>query len=93
MNKQKIFFIISILGILILLTLTQIQKPVAHGKIKSIQYSNNKISIILENNPKEIIIFTNKLLNLKQEQEIIIYGKQAIYKNQEQIIADKIISS
>jgi hypothetical protein len=93
MNKQKLFFILTIVGILILLILTTISKPIIKGKIKSIQHGNNKIIIYLENHNQEIIIFTNEILNLQPNQYITIYGKQEIYKNKTQIIADKIIKN
>ena len=92
-SKQKLFFILTIMGILILLILTTTPKPIIEGKIKSIQHGNNKITIYLENNNQEIIIFTNKILNLQPKQNIKIYGKQEIYKNKTQIIADKIIKT
>ena len=91
MNLKKIFFILSLLSILLLLFLTQLnQEPIIQGKIKSIQYGNNKISVYLENSTTEIIIFTNKILDLKQQQEIKVWGKQETYKNKEQVVADKI---
>jgi len=90
MNKQKIFFILSLLGILTLLFLTQIQKPISQGKIKQIKYSENKITIQLENQEIPIILFAEKPTKLKQNQQVLIYGKKETYKQQEQIIADKI---
>ena len=90
MNKQKIFFILSLLGILTLLFLTQINKPITQGKIKQIYYSENKITIQLENQETPIILFTDQPLQLKQNQEVLIYGKQETYKGKQQIIADKI---
>jgi hypothetical protein len=92
MNKQKIFLILSIMGILILLLISQnLNQPALRGKISEIKYENNRISIKIENSEKEIILFTNKFLILKKSQEIIIYGKEQTYKNQTQIIAEKII--
>ena len=94
MNKQKTFFILSIIGILILLILSQTNSPpTIEGKIKSIKYGNNRIIINLENHNQEIIIFSTQLLNLQQGQESLIHGRQETYKNKTQIIADKIIQS
>lgn len=91
MNKQKLFFILSIIGILILLFLTTTSKPIIQGTIKEIKYGNNKITIQLENHNQEIILFSNKILNLQAGQNISIQGKQEVYKNKTQIIADKIL--
>ncbi len=92
MNKQKIFFILTILGILILLFLTQIKKPIIEGTISEIKYSQNKITILLENQETEIILFDLKQFDFRQGQKITVYGTQETYKNKPQIIADKIIS-
>ena len=88
--KQKILFIASILAILFLLFLTTNQKPVAHGKISEIIYSNNKISIYL-NNKTEIIVFANKILPLKKGDSIEVFGTRKNLMNKSQIIADKIV--
>jgi len=71
-------------------------KVLIKGKIKEIAYNQNSITILLENQNSskiEIIMFTNKILNLKQNQTIRIYGKVDSYKSQLQIIVDKITES
>lgn len=90
MNKQRIFFTISLILLLIILFTTQNQKPITKGQIKQIQYSQNKITIQLKNQETPIILFTSKPLELIQNQEITIYGKQEQYKGKSQIIANKI---
>jgi len=91
MKAKKILFILVILGILFLLILAKNQKPITQGKISSIAYKSNLITINLENNEQEIVLFTNKILDLKENQTIKVYGTQETYKNKKQIIADKII--
>ena len=90
MNLKKVFFAITIISILILLILTNLEKQTIQGKISEIKYGNNKISIYIENSSTEIIIFTNKILNLKKGDKISATGKQETYKNQIQFVADKI---
>ena len=87
---KKILFILSIIGILFLIFLTQTTRQTQTDTIKSIQYSNNKITIQLENNPAELIIFDNLNLNLEKSDIIKFQGKQDIYKGKEQIIVDRI---
>jgi len=105
MNK-RLFFIISLIGILLLIIVTELPaKPIqiseitkkdigkkvkVQGKIKEIREQNQIIKIKLENSNIEIIIFTKNFLSLKQDHEIVIEGKVDIYKNNIQIIADKI---
>lgn len=86
---KKIFFILSLVGILFLIFLTQATKQIQTGTIKSIQTSNNKITINLENNSTELIIFNTPFINLKKGNAIEFQGKRNIYKNKEQIIIDK----
>ena len=54
MKTEKIFFIISLIGILLLIFLTQTIKEQS-GTIKSIEYSENKITIQLENQNETLI--------------------------------------
>lgn len=91
--KRKLILILSILGIFILLGLAIFLKesPIAQGKINSINFKTNSVSIYLDNNSTEIVLFTNKVLNLKKEDEVQIYGKQEVYRNKTQIIAEKIV--
>ena len=89
MKLEKIFFIPSLLGILTLMFLTQTIK-VQTGIVKSIEYSENKISIQLENQNETLIIFNPKQLNLRVGDEISFQGKRDTYKGEKQIIINKI---
>ncbi|MAH51371.1 hypothetical protein CMI37_36480 [Candidatus Pacearchaeota archaeon] len=92
LNKQKTFFTLAIFSIFILLILTANQKPIMQGTVKEIKYTLNRIVITLTEHNQEIILFTPKILDLQQGQQIEIYGSQEKYKNKTQIIAHKIIS-
>jgi len=87
MKVKKIFFILALTGILVLISLTQIPNKQT-GTINSIKYSENKITIELEN--KTLILFDSRSLNLEIGDEITFQGKQEIYRNKKQIIVDKI---
>lgn len=87
---KKIFFVFSLTGIFLLIIITQNIKHFQSNTIKSIQYSNNKITIQIENNSAELIIFDNSHLNLEKGNKIKFQGKQDMYKGKEQIIIDKI---
>jgi len=90
MKKQKLLFILAIIGIFILLILTTKSKPITEGIVKEIKYEEKRIIIKLENQNQEIIVFSNQILNLKPGQNISVIGKQEIYQNKTQILADKI---
>jgi DNA/RNA endonuclease YhcR with UshA esterase domain len=91
MNK-KILFIIVLLEILTLLILTQTIKGIRkEGVIEKIDYSSNKITLTITNLSKELIIFENKRIKLKEGDQIVLWGKEETYKNKEQIIVEKII--
>jgi len=92
MKLEKILLILSTLGILILIFLTQTTTPTYKGTINSIQSSNNKIIIHLENSSTELILFNTQHLNLNKGDTINFQGREDTYKNQSQIIIDKIIN-
>jgi len=90
MKLQKITFILSLLGILLLIFLTGASKQNQIATIASIQSSNNKIIIQIENNSAELIIFDTPLITLKKGDTIEFQGRQDTYKNKTQIIIDKL---
>jgi len=90
MKLEKIFFVVALLGILLLMFLTQTTKDQT-GTIESIKYSENKITIQLENQNETLIIFNPELLNLKAGDEISFQGKLDSYRGEKQIIVNKII--
>ena len=87
MKLGKIFFILTLFGILVLIFLAQIPHKQS-GTIRSIKYSENKITIELEN--KTLILFYSQPLDLEVGGEITFQGKQEIYRTKKQIIVDKI---
>ena len=87
MNK-KLIFILSIISI-ILLSLLSNQIKIT-GKITKINYYPEKTEINLNNSNETIIIFTNKIINLSENNTIKITGTRETYKNTNQIIADKV---
>jgi len=88
MNKQKIFFILSIIGIILLLILSQNSFEKISGKIEKIIYQDGAIKIYIKNESKEILLFTKKIINLKENDKIIVVGKKYEINK---IIANKII--
>ena len=88
MKAEKIFFILSLLSILLLIFLTQTTKE--HAEIiNSIEYSSSKITIITESN-QTLILFDTTLLNLKPKDKISFNGRPETYKEENQIIIHKI---
>ena len=88
MKKERLFLILSIVFILILLIIAELQGSIASGEIEKISGSN-PIRISLKNQDIEIILFT-KNINLQAGAQIKIYGSQ---QNKQEIIANKITCS
>jgi hypothetical protein len=94
--NQKILLCIVLAGIFLLFLLGQIQKPIAEGKIISIEQKSTYTLIRINTINNSIKVFHNTLqgksieLNLTINQEVKIFGKKETYQGQEEIIADKI---
>ena len=88
-KTSKLTLILTLLGILTLILLTQ-TKPIQTATIKTIYQSQTKTTIQLENHTTELIIFETPLLNLKPGDEIKFQGKPDTYKDKKQIIISKI---
>ena len=89
MKTEKLIFLASIISILFLFVLLQLA-PFQKGEISSITYSSSKTTISLKDRPEKLIIFENKILNLKEGDKIYFIGKEETYRNEKQIIVDKI---
>ena len=112
MKIQKVFLILSILGICLLIFLSQIISPKTikmdelekstlknkgekiqiQGEIEKINYYENKVSIYLKGSEVEFVIFTENFQQekMKKQEKMKILGEIDFYKNQLQVIVDKL---
>lgn len=91
MKKEKIFFTLSLLGILLLLFLLNFQKPTEGAFVKKISISGDKITISLVNTSTKVTLTSSKKLDLGKDNYLEIYGKKEMYRNQTYIYPDKLI--
>ncbi len=84
--------LISILSLIFIVSLLSINSNSSYkGQIRKITYNKNIIYISLKNHDTEFILFTNELLNITQNDVVTIFGTEEIYKNQRQIVVNKMI--
>jgi len=74
MKPEKIFLFLSLIGIFILLIMSNFNDPAVEGKISQIKPGQHT-TIYLENISQQIIVLNAKL-NLKIGTEIKVYGNQ-----------------
>jgi len=89
MKFAKITLILTLIGILLLIIITQNPQTIT-GKIKTIKYNNELTELTLNNTNTSIIIFTNDFIDLKKDDKVLLEGKESIYKNQKQFTVNKI---
>jgi hypothetical protein len=90
MNINKLI-IFSILLLLLNFFILNTNKIYFYGKISKMEYSKNKITLYLDNKNTPLIIFNNKILEIKEKDFVKIYGKKEKYNNKDQVIISKII--
>jgi hypothetical protein len=88
--KSKILILLSMLGVLILFFIVQGDQEISSGEISSIDYSSKKITIELKDRTEKLVIFDNKIFDLKKGDLIEFAGTHDTYKQEEQIIVAKI---
>jgi len=92
MKPERIYLILSILGIFILLILSNFNKPVLTGEVSSFKITKNSINIHLQNQLEDIVLINKtKIQNIKQGDTIQIWGDKQISINQTTIFVDKLI--
>lgn len=92
MKTERILLLLSILGIFILLILSNFNKPTITGEISKIVQTKNSIQINLENKQEEILILNKSILpeKIKKGDKIEIYGDRQTNLNKTTIFANKI---
>ena len=60
------------------------------GIIEKTNYNQNSISFYLKNSSIQLIIFSNKFIDLKENQQLSVIGKLNFYKNKTQVLVDEI---
>lgn len=91
MKPERLFLILSTIGILFLFILLNFQKPTLTGKISSIKISEDRIDISLENYSGNIIFFNKTKININKSNIIKVYGQEQISLNLKTIFADKVV--
>ena len=90
MNKKEITLIIILILIIINFYYSDYTAYTINGEIKEIKYSENIVRIKIVGEEIDYVLFTNRIIDLKEKDKIIIKGKKDIYKSKEQIIVAKI---
>jgi hypothetical protein len=91
MKPERILIILSIIGVIFLLILTNFNKPILIGEVKKIEQTKNSIKIELKNHPEEILIINKtKIEKIKEGETIKIYGDKQISLNKTTIFVNKI---
>lgn len=93
MKLERIFFLLSITGILILLILTNFNKPIITGEIISIKQTQNSITLEIKNYSEEILIINKTQLPEKigKGNLVEIYGNKQLQLNKTIIFTNKVI--
>ena len=89
MKFKRAVFLLAILGILLLIILSQNILKIEKTKISKIYFSESKTTIITDSN-QTLILFESKPTGLKEGDFIEFSGSKDSYKGKEQSIIDKI---
>ncbi len=88
-NLNKLFFLISVLAILLLILIANSSK-LQEGTVKSISLFENKVEIALNERNETLVIFDKSFLKIKEGDKILFIGKSSEYKNEKQIVIERI---
>lgn len=89
MNFKKKIFLLSLLGILILIIFSQNLIQTEISEIKKIYFSKER-AIIETTDNKTLILFSPGDLNLKEGNRIEFKGRGEFYRGEKQVIVDKL---
>jgi hypothetical protein len=86
--NYRTLFLITIIFLLLTLFFSNNLRSNTTGKVQDIQYSNNRVIILLEEDKNNYILFTKEVLDLKIGEKVVLIGKKSTYKKEKQIIVD-----
>ncbi len=89
LNFKKTIFLLTLLGILILIILSQSLSNIKSAEIGSIHFSNDITTIITTDN-QTLILFGADPVDLKKGDSIKFIGSLEMYRGKNQVIVDKI---
>lgn len=93
MKPERLFLILSIIGIFLLLILSNFEKPILTGEVSNIKITKNSISLNLVNFQENILIINKTRLpgKIKIGDKIEIYGDAQKSIDEIVIFTDKLI--
>ncbi len=89
LNFKKTIFLLTLLGILLLIILSQNLSNIKSAEIDSIHFSNDITTIITTDN-QTLILFGADQVELKKGDSIKFIGSLEMYRGKNQVIVDKI---
>jgi len=90
MKTERIFLILTLLGITILFILTNFQKPTAEGVIYKVTSTPSSTTILLQDNPIKFIILNEAQIDISKNDFIKIYGTKQIGPNETIVFVNSI---
>jgi len=93
MKPERIFIILTIIGTIFLLILSNYNKPIITGEISSIKTTKNSITLEIKNYSEEILIINKTQLpeKIRKGDKVEIYGNKQLQLNKTIIFTDKLI--
>lgn len=93
MKPERRFIILTVIGISILLILSNFNKPIITGEISSIKITKNSITLEIKDHSEEILIINKTKLpeKIKKGDVIEIYGNKQLQLNKTVVFTDKLI--
>jgi hypothetical protein len=90
MRLEKVVFILGLLSVLIICLVCFYKDTPLKGKVESIDFLDGRIVIKLVGNEEGLVIFSERVLDIKEGEEILFWGKEESYKGERQIIVERL---
>ena len=90
MKAHKLFFLLSLFGVLLIMFVGETFGETFEGEILEIKSFGSGISIIVEGVPERVILFSKEIISLNIGDYIYFNGKRDFYQGENQIILRKV---
>ncbi|MFA5061188.1 MAG: hypothetical protein WC494_02645 [Candidatus Pacearchaeota archaeon] len=89
MKFEKIVFILGILGVLVISLICFYEDKPLRGEVESVEFGEGRVTIKLVGQEERLVVFSD-ILNLKEGDKVLFWGKKEVYRGEEQIIVEKL---
>jgi hypothetical protein len=93
MRRDRLFFVLSLFGLLVLMFLLQEFSFSSTGIVSFVNRGSNVVIIKLQNSSVDLVLFDDFNIDVQKGDFVKFWGREDVYLGKKQIVVDRMICS